>query len=157
MRSMIAPTVTLILLCAACEFRDIVDEPDAVFVAGDTKRIGRGEPGRVDSDGDTLTFRSGSDTTFEIPLERLTAVTIALETRSGARDDPSLQKLRDWYFTLHYSGAHGKKHWIRFRTYDEAEALQAAANIEKRIGKEKVTYRDLDVSARAGLQSARAG
>ncbi len=156
MRSLIAPAVTLILLCAACEFRDIVDEPDAVFVAGDTKRIGRGEPGRLDSDGDTLVFTSGSEATFDIPLDSLTAVNIALETRSGARDDPSLQKLRDWYFTLHYSGAHGKKHWIRFRTYDEAEALEAAANIEKRIGKEKVTYEDLDAAARAGLQSARA-
>ncbi len=156
MRSL-TPALTLILLCAACEFRDIVDEPDAVFVAGDTKRIGRGEPGRMDSDGDTLVFTSGSEATFDIPLDSLTAADIALETRVGTRDDASLQKLRDWYFTLHYSGAHGKKHWIRFRTYNEDDALQAAANIERRIGKEKVTYKDLDAAARAGLQNARAG
>ena len=155
MRSL-PPALTLILLCAACEFRDIVDEPDAVFVAGDTKRIGRGEPGRLDSDGGTLTFSSGTDATFDIPLDRLTAADIALETRVGIRDDPSLQKLRDWYFTLHYSGAHGKQHWIRFRTHDEDDALQAAANIERRLGKEKVTYKDLDAAAQARLETARA-
>ena len=133
-----------------------MDEPDAVFVAGDTTRIGRGEPGRLHSDGDTLVFTSGSEATFDIPLDRLTAADIALETRVGARDDPSLQKLRDWYFTLHYSGAHGKKHWIRFRTDDEDDALQAAADIERRIGKEKVNYKDLDAAAKAGIANARA-
>ena len=156
MRSLIAPAFIVLLLCAACEFRDIIDEPDAVFVAGDTKRIGRGEPGRLDSDGDTLVFTSGSEATFDIPLDRLTAADIALETRVGIRDDPSLQKLRDWYFTLHYSGAHGKQHWIRFRTHDEDDALQAAANIERRLGKEKVTYKDLDAAAQARLETARA-